>query len=306
VDASQALTAQRGVVARGRRRWGDILAPYLFISPFMISFFLFFLGPALYALVVSFARYRGYGAFRWIGFQNYINMLQYDVFWIEIRNIFFYWIAHAIPMMIIAFLLAVLINSKLVTHKRFFKPTIFMPQVVAAVAAALLFRNFFGTKYGILNTMLDTEIPWLTEMPLARWAVVSLLVWRGAGYWFVIFLAGLTTINPEVEEAAIVDGASPWQRLLRVTIPLMRNTFLFAFVVDAIVTLRLFAEPNVLGGQPGTLAPVGMAPVLNLLVEGIRSAQFGQAAAVGWLLFVIIAVVSFIQFRILRVDEMEA
>lgn len=272
----------------------------------MISFLLFFLGPALYALVVSFGRYKGYGPFKWIGFKNYVNMLQYDVFWIEIRNIFFYWIAHAIPMMIIAFLLAVLMNSKLVTHKRFFKPTIFMPQVVAAVAAALLFRNFFGTKYGILNTMLGVEIPWLTEMPLARWAVVILLVWRGAGYWFVIFLAGLTTINPEVQEAAIVDGASSWQRLIRVTIPLMRNTFLFAFVVDAIVTLRLFAEPNVLGGQPGTLAPVGMAPVLNLLVEGIRSARFGQAAAVGWLLFIIIAVVSFIQFRILRVDEMEA
>ena len=271
----------------------------------MISFFLFFLGPALYALVVSFARYKGYGQIRWVGLTNYINMLQYDIFWIEIRNIFFYWVAHSIPMMVIAFLLAVLVNSKLVTHKRFFKPTIFMPQVVAAVAAALLFRNFFGTKYGMLNSILGTEIPWLTVMPLARWAVVSLLVWRGAGYWFVIFLAGLTTINPEVQEAAIVDGASNWQRMKSVTIPLMRNTFLFAFVVDAIVTLRLFAEPNVLGGQPGTLAPVGMAPVLNLLVEGIRSARFGQAAAVGWLLFIIIAVVSFIQFRVLRVDEME-
>ena len=208
-------------------------------------------------------------------------------------------------MMIIAFLLAVLINSKFVTHKRVFKPIIFMPQIVAAVAAALLFQNFYGTKYGILNTFLGVEIPWLTDMGLARWAVVTLLVWRGAGYWFIIFLAGLTTINTEVLEAAIVDGASAWQRLTRVTIPLMRNTFLFAFVVDAIVTLRLFAEPNVLGGKPGTLAPVGMAPVLNLLVEGIRSARFGQAAAVGWLLFIIIAIVSWVQFRVLREDEME-
>lgn len=306
MDSSQAIIAQPAATKSSQKRWGDLFAPYLFIAPFMISFLIFFLGPAFYALIVSFARYKGYGPFKWVGLKNYVNMLQYEIFWIEIRNVFFYWIAHAIPMMIIAFMLALLVNSKLVQHKRFFKPTIFMPQIVAAVAAALLFRNFFGTKYGILNTLLGTEIPWLTVMPLARIAVVILLVWRGAGYWFVIFLAGLTTINPEVQEAAIVDGASAWQRMTRVTIPLMRNTFLFAFVVDGIVTLRLFAEPNVLGGQPGTLAPVGMAPVLNLLVEGIRSARFGQAAAVGWLLFIIIAIISYIQFRILRVDEMES
>jgi ABC-type sugar transport system permease subunit len=203
-------------------------------------------------------------------------------------------------MMVLAFLLAILVNSKLVIHKRVFKPIIYVPQVVAGVASALLFQNFFGTKYGILNTLLGVEIPWLTDMTLARWAVVVLLVWRGTGYWFVIYLAGLTTISEEVLEAAIVDGANPWQRLVRVTIPLMRNSFIYAFVVDAIVTLRLFAEPNVLAGKPGTLAAVGMAPVVNLIVEGVRSARFGQAAAVGWLLFIVTAIVSWIQFRLLQ------
>jgi ABC-type sugar transport system permease subunit len=228
-------------------------------------------------------------------------MLDYDVFWIEMRNVVFYWIAHAIPMVILAFGLAVLVNSRLVTRKNFFKPIIFIPQVVASVAAALLFQNFFGTKYGILNNLLGTQIPWLTDMDLARWAVVIVLVWRGTGYWFVICLAGLTTISAEIMEAAVVDGASAWQRLTRITIPLMRKTFLFVFVVDAIVTLRLFAEPNVLAGKPGTLAPVEMAPVINLVVENVRNAQFGLAAATGWLLFIAIAVVSWLQFRIFRV-----
>ncbi len=288
------------ITIRGKKRWGDILAPYLFISPFILSFILLFLGPALYAFVLSFYKYRGYGKATFVGVKNYYTMWNYNVFWVELGNVFFYWIAHAIPMMIFAFLLAVLVNSKAVTNKRVFKPIIFMPQIVAAVAAALLFRNFFGTNYGILNSILGTEIPWLTDMDIARWPVVTLLVWRGTGYWFVIFLAGLTTINTEVMEAAIVDGASAWQRLIRITIPLMRNSFIFAFVVDAIVTLRIFPEPNVLGGKAGTLAPVGMAPVLNLLVENVQSARFGQAAAVGWMLFVIIAIVTFIQFRILR------
>jgi ABC-type sugar transport system permease subunit len=259
-----------------------------------------FLGPALYALVLSFFRYKGYGSVRWMGLGNYRNMLRYSVFWIEMRNVLFYWVAHSVPMMVLAFLLAILVNSKLVLHKRLFKPIIYVPHVVAGVASALLFQNFFGTKYGILNTLLGVEIPWLTDMTLARWAVVVLLVWRGTGYWFVIYLAGLTTISEEVLEAAIVDGANPWQRLVRVTIPLMRNSFIYAFVVDAIVTLRLFAEPNVLAGKPGTLAAVGMAPVVNLIVEGVRSARFGQAAAVGWLLFIVTAIVSWIQFRLLQ------
>jgi len=305
MNAVSPVRAAGGSAAVARKRWrlANALVPYLFIAPFIISFILLFLGPALYALVLSFFKYKGYGGATWMGLTNYWNMLNYKVFWREMKNVLFYWFAHTIPMMTLAFLLAVLVNSKLVIQKRLFKPIIYMPQVVAGVAAAMLFRNFFGTKYGILNTLLGLEIPWLTDMKLARWAVVSLLVWRSTGYWFVIYLAGLTTISEEVLEAAIVDGANAWQRIIRVTIPLMRNSFVYAFVVDAIVTLRLFAEPNVLGGKPGTLAAVGMAPVLNLLVENVRSARFGQAAAVGWLLFIVIATVSWVQFRILQGRE---
>jgi len=292
-------------MVKHKKRWNEILAPYLFISPFIISFIGLFLGPAAYALILSFFHYKGYGKARWVGLANYHAILQYKVFWIEMRNVVFYWVAHAIPMMIIAFVLAVLINSNLVRHRNFFKPIIFLPQLVASVASALLFQNFFGTEYGILNKMLGTRIPWLTDMTLARWAVVILLVWRGTGYWFVIYLAGLTSISAEVMEAAIVDGASAWQRLTRVTIPLMRNSFLFSFVIDAIVTFRLFAEPNVLAGKAGTLAPPEMAPVLNLLVENIRTARFGQAAATGWLLFLVIVFISRLQFRIIGGGEEE-
>ena len=298
-----ASTGSLQVARRRRRRWGDVLAPYLFVLPFVVFFVGLFLGPAIYAFILSLHRYSGFGPATWVGLTNYEVVLNNGAFWRELRNVFFYWIAHAIPMIAIAFLLAVLVHSKLVVHKRLFKPIIFVPQVVAAVAAALLFQNFFGTKYGILNNMLGTEVPWLTDMSIAPWTVVVVLIWRGTGYWFVIFLAGLTSISQDVMEAASVDGANAWQRMTRVTIPLMRNTFLFVIVVDAIVTLRLFAEPNVLAGKPGTLAPVDMAPVLNLVVENIRSAQFGLAAATGWLLFLVIGVISWLQFRLLQSKE---
>jgi len=286
-------------VSRHRRSLLEILTPYLFIMPFIIFFLVFFLGPALYSFVLSFYRYRGYGDARFVGLDNYLRALDYHVFWTTLENTLFYWLAHAIPMMLIAFMLAVLVNSNLVTHKNIFKPLIFLPQIVASVAAALVFQNFFGTHTGALNTMLGTEIPWLEDMTLARWAVVILLVWRGIGYWFIIFLAGLTSINEEVNEAATVDGASSIQKLLFITVPLMRNTFLFAFIVDAVVTLRLFAEPNVLGGRGGALAPIEMAPALNLVVSNIRGARFGDAAAIGWMLFVIIAFVTLVQYLLI-------
>jgi ABC-type sugar transport system permease subunit len=273
------------------------LAPYLFILPFIILYLVLFLGPTVYSFGLSFFKYRGYGEASFVGLDNYARALNYHVFWTTLKNTLFYWIAHAIPMIAIAFMLAVLVNSKLVArkHKQIFKPLIFLPQVVAAVAGALVFQNFFGTHTGALNSMLGTAIPWLEDMRLARWAVVILMVWRSIGYWFIIFLANLTSINERVLDASSIDGASAFQQLIYITIPLMRKTFLFAFLVDAIVSLRLFAEPNVLCGRAGSLAPVPMAPLLNLLVSNIRGARFGDAAAVGWLLFALTLLITAIQ-----------
>ncbi|WP_227287733.1 sugar ABC transporter permease [Boseongicola sp. H5] len=295
--ALRAAAAETPAAPRGA--WMRKVTPYLFIAPFVISFLLIFVGPALYALGLSFTNYRGFGSFRWVGFYNYVTMLQYDAFWITLRNTAFYWVAHAAPMMGIALGLALLVRSRLARYRRFFKTTIFLPQMIASVTAALVFQNFFGTTSGVLNGFLGMEIPWLTDPDLAPWAVVLILIWRGTGYWFVIFLAGLTSIDLEIEEAAKMDGANGWQRLWRITLPLMKPILLFAFVVDMVVTWRLFAEPNVLLGRAGTLAPIEQAPVLNLVVENIRAGQFGQAAATGWLLFIIIAVLTFVMFKLI-------
>ena len=145
---------QRGaksVRVRSKRRWDDILAPYLLISPFILLFLALFLGPAMYSLILSLFRYKGYGKATWVGLSNYRAILRYNVFWMEMRNVVFYWVAHTIPMMTAAFMLAVLINSNLVKHKNLLKPMIFLPQLVASVASALIFQSFFGTEYGILK-----------------------------------------------------------------------------------------------------------------------------------------------------------
>lgn len=269
------LSARRATVVAGKRkiRWGDALAPYLFISPFILAWLTLFIGPAIYSLILSFYRYKGYGTATFLGFQNYRSILTYHVFWTMLGNTIFYWLAHVIPLMVFAFLLAVLVRSKLVRWKSFFKPVIFLPNVIAVVASALVFQSLFGTQYGVLNSLLGAQIPWLQDPKLTRYVVVLLLVWRGVGWWFVIFLAGLTAINTEVEEAALVDGVSAWQQMRHITLPLMRNTFLFAFVMDAISSFRLFTEVNVLVGTGGGLAPVAVAPILNLLLSNFRAGR---------------------------------
>jgi ABC-type sugar transport system permease subunit len=279
------------------------LQPYVFITPFLLSFAGLFLGPAAYAFYLSFTRYRGFGVARWVGLENYRVILGYDVFWTMLGNTLFYWVAHALPMLTLAFVLAVGVQSRTIRWVRTFKTAVFLPQMLASVATALLFQNIFGTHYGLADRMLGFDTPWLTDPMLSRWTVVAVLIWRSTGYWFVVFLAGLTTISPEIDEAASLDGAGGMQRLLRITLPLMRPTLLFAVLVDAIVTLRLFAEPNVLLGKAGTLAPVTAAPLLNLVVEQMHGGQFGAAAATGWLLFVLIAVLTFGMFRLMGMRD---
>lgn len=302
IQAAKDVPARR-TLPRWRTRWRDAVAPYLFVLPFILSFIAFFVGPAAYSLVLSLFRYKGYGAARWLGFDNYKAILSYHVFWTTLGNTVFYWLAHVFVLMAVAFLLAVLVRSSLVSKKGLFKPLIFLPNILATVATSLVFQTLFGTEYGVINAALGVRIPWLQDYSLAKWVVVFLLVWHGIGWWFVIYLTGLTTINPEVEEAATVDGATGWQRLRFVVIPLMRPIFLFAFVSDAISSLRIFNQPNVLVSHGGSLANPDMGPVLNLLVEDMRSGRFGSAAAVGWLVFVVTLAVSYIQFRILRTER---
>jgi len=139
--------------------WGDVLAPYIFIAPFLIFFVIMFVVPSIYSFGLSFFRYKGYGEGRFIGLDNYIAILSYHVFWTELGNTIFYWLAHLLPLMIGAFLLAILIRSKLIKGQAFFKPIIFLPNIITIVAAALVYQSLFSTRYGVINTLSGIQIP---------------------------------------------------------------------------------------------------------------------------------------------------
>lgn len=291
----------RPATARRRRRGGR-LVPWLFISPFLISFVLFFVSPSVMTLTLSFFKYKGYGTATWVGLRNYSALFSNPAFWNSFRNTAFYWLVPLVPLLGGAFLLALLVRSKMTRWPKAVRPLIFLPQIMAPVAAGLVWKVILAGN-GVVNSLLGVRIDWTSDPKVLRWSVAFLLVWRGLGWYFVVFLSGLTALPDEVLESAEVDGARAWQRTVYITVPLMKPIFLFALVIDSIGAIQLFTEPSMLIGSPsspgGGMPPSG-APIMAQVVSNISSGQFGLASAVGWIMFAAAAVFSAIQFRLFR------
>lgn len=273
------------------------------IAPFIISFLVLFAYPAGYSFVLSFFNYRGYGAARFVGIDNYKSLLSYGVFWKELGNTFFYFLMHIVPSIGLGFFFALILKTKYVTDvNRIFKPIIFLPHVIPASATALVFRLILQKKTGAINQMLGLAIPWLEDPDIFRYCVVFLDCWRGIGWFMVIFLAGLTTVPPDLYEAATIDGANDVQQVFKITLPLMKPTFIFALLMDVITSLKTYTSVNVLYGGAAE-ASTDVAPIMNQITTNISGGQFGKAAAAGWILFVIIFVITMVEKRLLAGKE---
>lgn len=285
-----------------RRGWADRLAPYAFIAPFLLSFVLFFALPSIASLLLSFVRYDGITPIEWVGLQNYRSLFEDPYFVQAIENTLFYWLVPLVPLLGGALGLALLVRSKLAKWPGFYKPVIFIPQVMAPVAAALVWQVMLSNN-GIINSVTGMGTQWLVDPGAMKIGVVLLLLWRGIGWYFVVFLAGLTSIPDELLEAASVDGARAWQRVRYIIVPLLRPTIMFAVVIDTIASLQLFTEPNLLLGTGGGSiagAPPSAAPVMNQVINNLTGGAFGLSAAVGWIMFIAIGIFSLVQFRLFR------
>ena len=279
----------------------DKAVPYLFILPFVISFFIFFLFPAVYTFVLSFFRFRGFGPMTFVGLQNYRAILQLSTFWSAVRNTGFYFFWHTVPTMFFAFTFAYMLQSKIMSRvQKYFKPIVFLPQVVPIVASALIWRIMLATQFGAVNQILGTDINFLLGEGIRRWSVVVLQTWRATGWYMIIFLAGLTTVSDEIIDATKVDGAGVLRRIFSVVLPMMKPILLFVFIMNAIGSIRLFTEPNVLLSPGGSWIdhPNAMT-IINIMLMNLRGGNFGMASAVGWMLFVVTVCATLIWFKLL-------
>lgn len=284
----------------------DKYAPYFFISPFYILFTLFFLLPTLFALILGFLRWNSMGAPEWFALRNYERLFGDDVFWQAVGNTAFYAAGSLFIVVPLALLEALALNSKMLRFRTFWRAIYFAPIVTSAVAISLVFRMFYNREYGLLNQLIlalgGLPVDWLGNQGVVKVAVMGVVIWRWTGLLAVYFLAGLQSISEDLYEAAAIDGASSWQRFFHVTLPSLRPVILFVSVIVLIGSLQIFDDPQILfgAGTPGGPANAGLSIVQYLYGRGIGQLLYGYASAVGLFLFVVIFVLSLVQFRVFR------
>lgn len=293
--------------ASNRRRFRqDKYAPYFFISPFYILFTIFFLLPTVFAFVLGFLRWNSVDTPEWFALRNYERLFGDGVFWQAVGNTIFYSAASLFVVVPLALFEAMALNSKKLRFRTFWRAIYFAPIVTSAVAISLVFRMFYNREYGLLNNLIvalgGLPVDWLGNQGVAKIAVMGVVVWRWTGLLAVYFLAGLQSIPEELYEAAAIDGANSWQRFRNVTLPSLRPVLLFVSVIVLIGSLQIFDDPQILFGNntPGGPGNAGLSIVQYLYGRGIGQLLFGYASAVGLFLFVIVFVLSLVQFRLFR------
>ncbi|GCE76301.1 carbohydrate ABC transporter permease [Cellulomonas biazotea] len=287
-------------------RWDVKVSPYLYISPFFILFALTGLFPLGYTAFVSMHQWHligGQGPF--VGFENYAYILQEPNFWKSIRNTFSIFFLSTIPQLMVAIVLAAMLDANL-RAKTFWRMGVLLPYVVAPVAVSLIFGRLFSDQFGIINTLLGyvgiDPIGWHSQPFPSHVAIASMVNFRWTGYNTLILLAAMQAIPRDLYEAAVIDGASRVRQFFSITIPMLRPTIIFVVITSTIGGLQIFDEPR-LFDQLGQGGPSRQWMTTTMYIYEVgwgNQKSFGRAAAVAWILFLIIIVVGMINFSLTR------
>jgi cellobiose transport system permease protein len=270
---------------------------YAFISPFYLLYAVFGLFPLLYGLWLSLHKWDGISPMKWVGAANYIKLLTDDIWWQAIYNTIWLFVGATIPQLIIALVLAFIINTPYVRGKDFFRAAFFAPNVASAVAVGLIFGALLGTRYGMLNYALSflgiEPIDWLGSAAWLKPSIVMVIIWQWTGYSMIIFLAGLQAINQELYEAARVDGALTRDIFRHITLPLLRPVILFQVILSIIGAMQIFDIPVLLAGGTQSSAPggtdrAGLTALVLIYWTAFKYTNFGYAAALAVALFILI------------------
>lgn len=302
--ATGATTLTRRRPGRGRRR--EVAAGYGFAAPFLALFVVFTVGPVLASFLMSFTDLRSADirnplAVEFVGLENYAKLLGDDTFRTTISNTA-YFVLVGVPLtMGVALAVAVALNSGITRLRTFFRVGYYLPVVTSIVAVAVIWRFLLEPDSGVVNTLLGylgVDGPsWLSSTTFAMPSLIVMSAWRNLGTLVVIFLAGLQVVPKDLHEAAAIDGAGAWARFRHITLPMLRPTLLFGSVITMIGYLQFFEEPFVMtrgGPLDSTLS------VAYYTYNQFGFGNYAYAAAIAYSLFVVIALVTAVQFRLLR------
>ncbi|MFD4973614.1 carbohydrate ABC transporter permease [Streptomyces sp. NPDC058424] len=299
------MSPESGAAAAKRRSRRTTLVGWSFILPNFLGFAALTLVPVLATLLLAFTNWNSYSTPEWVGLENFRRMFGSDTFWVALSNTAWYAVGH-IPLTLAASLgLAVLLNQKL-RGVGFLRTAFFFPYITSLVAVAVVWNMLFSPDLGPVNQLLRAvgvgHLPgWTTSTDWAMPAVIITSVWRDMGYYMVLYLAGLQAIPAELYEAARVDGAGPWQRFWHITVPALRPTTFFVLVMLTISSFKVFDLVQIMTeGGPGRSTLVLSQVIFR---EGIKQGRFGYSSAISLVLFVIVLMITVVQFRFQRRNE---
>ena len=275
------------------------LTGWAFLLPASILIFVFCFYPMVQALILSFQKGTG-SAVQPAGFANYARILKDATFQQCLFNTISYFVIQVPIMLILALILAQLLNSPDIKGKGIYRTMIFLPCATSLVSYSMIFKSLFAND-GLVNRVLSTvgipTVDWFQNAWAARWVIVIALIWRWTGYNMVFYLAGLQNIDYSIYEAARIDGASPIQQFIHLTIPLLKPTILLTAIMSTSGTLQLFDESvNLTAGGPGKATMTLTHYIYN--ISFVETPKFNYAAALSVFILVVVAVLSAIQMKV--------
>ena len=278
-----------------------LLTPYLFLLPSLIALSITLFLPAIQAFSLSFARYE-YDLTQmpqWVGLANFQRLVSDRVFWQTMGNTMLYLLGVVPVLVILPLILAIVVNQKL-KGIYWFRTAFYTPVVISMVVAGIAWKALYVNN-GIINQFLYSigfkeGVPWLTSPQLALWSVMVVTIWKGLGYYMVIYLAGLQGIASELYEAAAIDGSDGWQKHWDITFPLMRPYLMLVAVISAISATKVFEEIYVMtqGGPRNSSKTV----VYYLYERAFQDLDVSYACTIGLVLFLIILSLSILNLRL--------
>lgn len=285
-------------------RWGRKGVPYFFIAPNMIVFLLFSIWPAFYSFYISLFSTSPFHPPRMVGLDNYGVLAQDRLFRTALANSAVYVLAFTTLVTVLAIAVAILLNAK-IRAKGVFRGAFFLPFLLSPAVVGLVWQWILQREVGLLNIVLETlgipAQPWLLDSTLAMVAIVLVGVWINLGFFALILLAGLQSINPVLYEAASIDGASPWSEFRFVTLPLLVPSIMVVLILSVIAGFKAFDYIFVLTGG----GPVFSTTLLVQYIyrTGFDQVQFGLGAAASIVLFAVVFTLTLVQFTVGRRRE---
>ncbi|MBP5197535.1 MAG: sugar ABC transporter permease [Lachnospiraceae bacterium] len=286
---------------------------YLMVAPFVIVFLIFSVYPVFRTLQISFSTYKGFGPMTFVGFTNYARVIKDKFFWTALFNTLRIWIPNIILQLGLAFLLTMVFSDVKYRFRGlpFFRAVYYIPNIIAVTSIAFMFTTLLDWQHGSVNVGLHQMFPnyvpidWLGKKETAPYVVSVISAWQWFGNSFIMLMAGVQGINRDYFEASAIDGANRWVQFAKITMPLLKPIFLYVSITSFIGGLQMFDMPFLMFGDTG--APFGstMTMIMYLYKYGfvIKPKQVGYAGAIAYVLFILILIVSIIQFKLMNPKE---